>query len=102
MTNSKTITASLEGAQIIVDELHCQLHKYNFVENRWYTQSEARRPLSRAQAEELLALLLPFSVRISHDKMVSAMDVSQQNTELLFLKDNFIEMVFQLGPIEIF
>ena len=30
------------------------------------------------------------------------MDVSQQNTELLFLKDNFIEMVFQLGPIEIF
>ncbi len=55
MTNSKTITASLEGAQIIVDELHCQLHKYNFVENRWYTQSEARRPLSRAQAEEWLS-----------------------------------------------
>jgi hypothetical protein len=55
MSNSKTITASLEGAQITVDEKLCQLQVYNFVENRWYPNSEAIWPLPRARAEEWLS-----------------------------------------------
>ena len=54
MTNTKTIIASLEGAQIIVDEKLCQLQEYNFVENHWYFKEECPRPLSRARAERWL------------------------------------------------
>jgi hypothetical protein len=55
MTICKTITASVEGAQIIVDEKLCQLQEYNFVENRWYPKAEAVWPLPRACAEEWLS-----------------------------------------------
>jgi hypothetical protein len=55
MSNSKTITASLEGAQIIVDDELCQLQNYNFVENQWYPKGEAIWPLPRARAEEWLS-----------------------------------------------
>jgi hypothetical protein len=55
MTDGKTITASLEGAQITVDERLCHLREYNFVENRWYSKDEAMRPLPRARAEQWLS-----------------------------------------------
>jgi hypothetical protein len=55
MTGSKTITASLEGVQIIVDERLCQLQEYNFVQNRWFPKDEGMRPLPRARAEQWLS-----------------------------------------------
>jgi len=55
MTGSKTITASLEGVQIIVDERLCQLQEYNFVQNRWCPKDEGMRPLPRARAEQWLS-----------------------------------------------
>jgi hypothetical protein len=55
MTRSKTITASLEGAQIIVDGKLCLLQTYNFIENQWYPTDDAAWPLPRACAEEWLS-----------------------------------------------
>jgi hypothetical protein len=55
MTDRKTITASLEGAQIIVDEKLCLLQEYNFVENRWCPKDEGMWPLPRARAEQWLS-----------------------------------------------
>jgi len=55
MTDSKTITASLEGARIIVDGKLCHLQEYNFVKNRWFIKDEAVWPLQRARAEEWLS-----------------------------------------------
>jgi hypothetical protein len=55
MTDRKTITASVEGARIIVDEKLCQLQEYNFVENCWSLKDEDMRPLPRARAEQWLS-----------------------------------------------
>jgi hypothetical protein len=55
MTARKTITASLEGARIIVDEKLCQLQEYNFLEKCWSPKDEAMRPLPRARAEQWLS-----------------------------------------------
>jgi hypothetical protein len=55
MTGNKTITASLEGAQIVVDGKLCRLQTYNFIENQWYPTDEATWPLARACAEEWLS-----------------------------------------------
>jgi hypothetical protein len=54
MTNNKTITASLEGARILVDENICQLQEYNFAKDHWYLKDEAAWPLARARAEQWL------------------------------------------------
>ena len=55
MTDRKTITASLEGARIIVDEKLCRLQEYNFVENYWSPKDEDMRPLPRARAAQWLS-----------------------------------------------
>jgi hypothetical protein len=55
VTQNIAITSSLEGARIIVDEELCQLHEYNFVQNRWDAKDEAIWPLPRARAEEWLS-----------------------------------------------
>lgn len=55
MTQNKIITASLEGARIIVDDKFCQLQEYNFVQNDWNATNEAMWPLPRARAEEWLS-----------------------------------------------
>jgi hypothetical protein len=55
MTDKKTITASLEGARIIVDEKLCQLQEYNFSKNCWSPKDEDMWPLRRARAEQWLS-----------------------------------------------
>ena len=50
MTQSKVITASLEGARIIIDDKFCQLQEYSFVQNHWYATDEAMWPLQRPRA----------------------------------------------------
>ncbi len=68
MTQNKIITASLEGARIIVDDKFCQLQEYNFVQNEWYAADEAMWPLPRARAEEWLS-------RWNHVDRFAAMNV---------------------------
>ena len=55
MTQNKMITASLEGARIIVNDKFCHLQKYNFVQNDWYATDEAMSPLPCGRAEEWLS-----------------------------------------------
>jgi hypothetical protein len=45
MTESKIITASLEGMRVLIEEKGCQLQEYNFVVNQWFLKDEAAWPL---------------------------------------------------------
>jgi len=56
MTEQKTITASLEGARVIVtDEKQCELQEYDFAGNRWVLKDAAPWPLARDRAAEWVA-----------------------------------------------
>jgi hypothetical protein len=51
----KTVTASLEGMRIVVDDTKCALEQYDFVIDRWFPKDAAEWPLSLGTAEQWLA-----------------------------------------------
>lgn len=55
MADMKIVTASLEGAQVLLDGEQCRLQEYDFEANRWQPKDEATWPLTRQQAEEWVA-----------------------------------------------
>ncbi len=54
MRQHRIITASLEGARIIVEAGVCHLQEYNFDQNRWCAKDDVIWPAPRARAEEWL------------------------------------------------
>jgi hypothetical protein len=55
MSGPKIITASLEGARVLVDEKQCELQEYNFTSDRWCSKDVSPWPLPRELANEWLA-----------------------------------------------
>jgi hypothetical protein len=55
MSGTKIITASLEGARVLVDEKQCELQEYNFTSDRWCSKYVSPWPLPRELADEWLA-----------------------------------------------
>jgi hypothetical protein len=48
------VTASLEGMRIVVEGKRCELHEYDFRDNRWVPKDEAQWPLPRPVADQWL------------------------------------------------
>ena len=54
MSEARIITASLEGMRVVVDGKRCELHEYDFQDNRWLPREEAPWPLPRSLADRWL------------------------------------------------
>jgi hypothetical protein len=54
MSEEKMITASLEGARILIDKGRCELQEYDSSANRWRHRESAEWPLPRERADEWL------------------------------------------------
>jgi hypothetical protein len=54
MSQEEMITASLEGARILIDKERCELQEYDFAANRWLHRESAEWPLPRDRADEWL------------------------------------------------
>ena len=54
MPEKKMITASLEGARVLIDKGRCELQEYDFAANRWHHRESAEWPLARDRADEWL------------------------------------------------
>ena len=54
MSGQMIVTASLEGMRVVVDGKRCELHEYDFQDNRWLPKDEAAWPLPRPLADQWL------------------------------------------------
>jgi hypothetical protein len=54
MSEEKMITASLEGARVLIDKGRCELQEYDFSANRWLPKESAEWPLRRDRADQWL------------------------------------------------